>query len=221
MKESMHKFRPEVREYVCQTSLRKPVCLDELMAATNSQTEHPMMATDPEQAQFLAFLIRATGAKRIVEVGVFTGVGTLWMADAAGSDGQVIACDITDEYPAIGTPFWEKAGVRERIDLRIGSAEKSLAALLESEGPGCIDFCYIDADKEAYKAYYELVIQLLRPGGIVAFDNMLQGGRVADPAIDEPQVNAIRELNAMLHTDERVDVSFLPICDGLYLARKR
>ena len=179
------------------------------------------MATDPEQGQFLGFLIQAIGASRILEVGVFTGVGTLWMAYAAGPDGKVIACDISEEFPSIGIPFWIKAGVHDRIELRIGPAQTTLEELARTLGPDSIDFCYIDADNESYGIYYEQVLKLLRPGGLIAFDNMLQGGRIADPARTEPQVEAIRKLNAALHTDGRVDTSFLPMCDGLYLARKR
>jgi predicted O-methyltransferase YrrM len=161
------------------------------------------------------------GASRILEVGVFTGVGTLWMAHAAGPGGNVIACDVSEEFPSIGMPFWIKAGVRDRIELRIAPAQKTLEELAENLGPESVDFCYIDADKESYGIYYEQVVELLRPGGIVALDNMLLGGRVADPARTDPAVEAIRKLNAALHTDDRVDTSFLPMCDGVYLVRKR
>lgn len=221
MKDSIHRFRPEVIDYLHRVSLRKPPGLDDLMAATREKTDLPQMMTDPEQGQFLGFLIQMLGAKRIVEVGVFTGVGTLWMAHAAGPDATLHACDISDEYPAIGEPYWQAAGVRDRIDLHIGPAQQSLDALRDEIGESSVDFVYIDADKEAYGTYYEQSLHLLRPGGVVALDNMLQGGRVADEDCDDGRVVAIRKVNETLHVDERVDVSFVPVCDGLYLARKR
>ncbi len=221
MKDALKHLSPDVHAYVLENSLRMPPCLDELMAATQDQTDSPVMATVPEQGQFLAFLIASLGAKRILEIGVFTGVGTLWMASAAGPDSQVIGCDVSEEYASIGMPYWAKAGVSDRIELRIGPATETLDQLaFEQRGEG-FDFCYVDADKESYGEYYEKVLKIMRPGGVIVFDNMLLNGQVADRAKNDEKVTAIRALNSKLHVDNRVDVSFLPICDGVYLARKR
>ncbi|QDU72510.1 O-methyltransferase [Mucisphaera calidilacus] len=207
-------------DYVVATSLRVAPAIRELMERTGEH-EHAEMATDPTQCQFLAFLIRSIAAKRVLEVGVFTGVGTCWMADAVGPDGKVVACDVSEEFPAIGRPYWEKAGLAGRIDLRVAPAAETLASLAETEGLGTFDFCYIDADKTAYDTYYELVLPLMRDGGVIALDNMLSDGSVANPQPGDARAVALDALNRKLHTDDRVDVSFLPICDGLYLVRKR
>ncbi len=214
-------YTPEIRNYLLGTSLRKPPFLDELIAVTHEQTDYPIMATDPEQGQFLAFLIKSIGASRIIEIGVFTGVGTLWMAEATGEKGKVVACDLSEAYTSIGRPFWEKAGVAERIDLRLAPALDTLRELEASGETESFDFCYVDADKDSNLLYYEAVLKLLRPGGIIAFDNMLRRGQVADPSYVDKENLVIRELSAKLHHDPRVDVSFLPLCDGVYLARKR
>jgi len=220
MRHKTRSFGSDVYDYVAETSLRPPARAEALVAATN-QLNNAGMATAPLQCQFLAFLIRAMRARRVIEVGVFTGVGTLWMADAVGPGGRVTACDVTEEYPSIGQPFWAEAGVADRIDLRIAPADQTLEQLAEAGENGAYDFAYIDADKQAYDTYYELTLPLLRPGGVVAFDNMLRGGKAADPAETNPATVAIRALNAKLHADDRVDVSFLPVHDGVYLARKR
>lgn len=209
----------EEHDYVGETSLRCPPQMAELVAATENM-ERSGMATGPVQGQFLAFLIKAIGAKRVLEIGVFTGVGTLWMADAAGPEGRIVACDVSAEYPAVGQPHWEKAGVAQRIDLRIGPAAETLQQLVD-QGNEPFDFCYIDADKGAYDTYYELSLKLMRQGGIIALDNMLMQGRVTDPDHQDASVQAIQTLNHKLHHDERIDLSFLMIGDGLSLARKR
>ncbi len=206
--------------YIADTSLRPPAAMLELLETTE-KLQNAGLASPPLQAQFLSFLVRMLGAKRIIEVGVFTGVSSLWMADAAGPDSRIVACDVSEEYTSIGKPFWEKAGLTDRIDLRIAPADQTLQNLINAGEINSFDFCYIDADKPAYDGYYELVIQLLRPGGVIAFDNMLQHGRVIDPDAKDDQVNAIRALNSKLHQDKRVDVSFLPLCDGVYLVRKK
>ncbi len=206
--------------YIADTSLRPPAAMLDLIETT-AKHQNAGLASPPLQAQFLSFLVRMLDAKHIIEVGVFTGVTTLWMADAAGPDSRILACDVSEEYTSIGKPFWVKAGLADRIDLRIAPADQTLQNLINAGEINRFDFCYIDADKLAYDNYYELVIQLLRPGGVIAFDNMLQHGRVIDPDATDEQVTAIRALNNKLHQDERVDVSFLPLCDGVYLARKR
>lgn len=211
---------PDVYAYVERHSLRPPAVLDELLEATR-RNGHFGMASTALQGQFLAFLVRAMQARRVIEVGVFTGVGTLWLAEAVGPEGRVVALDVSDQFTSVGKPFWAKAGVADRIDLRLGPAADSLRALDADGQRGSFDFAYIDADKEAYDTYYELVLPLLRPGGVIAFDNMLQGGRVLDETATGAATTAIRNLNGKLHRDPRVYVSFLPLCDGVYLACKR
>ena len=220
MHNKTHNFSDAVHDYVRDTSLRPPAAMSALVEATQ-QLPNAGMATAPVQGQFLAFLVRMLGAKKIIEIGVFTGVGTLWMADAAGPGSTIVACDVSDEYTSIGKPFWEKAGIADRIDLRLAPAIDTLKELAAAGETESFDFCYIDADKEAYDAYYEHVLPLLRPGGVIAFDNMLQHGRVIDPDANDLRVTAIRALNTKLHHDNRIDVTLLPLCDGLYLARKK
>jgi predicted O-methyltransferase YrrM len=179
------------------------------------------MQIAPEQGQFMALLVRLLGARRCLEVGVFTGYSTLAVALALPPEGRVIACDISAEYTAIARRHWDAAGVAGRIELRLGPAADTLDALLAAGGAGSYDFAFIDADKPAYPAYYERCLALLRPGGLIAVDNTLWGGAVADPADQEADTRAIRAFNGRLHGDARVDLSLAPIGDGLSLARKR
>ena len=203
-------------EYVLAIGLREPDILRRLREATALLPDGEWQ-TAPEQGPVLDLLLRLLNARRVLEVGTFTGYGTLWMALALPADGELITCDISDDFPAVGRPFWEEAGVAPRIDLRIGPAVQTLATLT----PESFDFAFIDADKENCVRYYEQCLALVRPGGMVAVDNTLWDGRPADPANAEASTLAIRELNARLHTDARVDLCFLPIADGLTLARKR
>lgn len=219
MKHKIQDNLPAAYEYAWKTSQRVPPILMGLIEET-SRHQHAGLATDPIQSQFLAFLVGALQARRIIEVGVFTGITTYWMAEAAGADGKVIACDISDEYPSIGKPYWEKAGLADRIDLKVAPASESLGQLASSPDAGAFDFCYIDADKQAYDQYYELVMPLLRTGGVIAFDNMLLHGHVADPSSDDPSARALDRLNQKLHQDQRIETSFLPVCDGIHLVRK-
>lgn len=176
------------------------------------------MQIAPEQGAFMTLLARAIGATRAVEVGTFTGLSALCLARGLGEDGRLIACDISDEWTAVGRPFWEKAGVSDRIDLRIGPALETLRALpLEAN----IDLSFIDADKPSYAAYFEELVQRTRPGGLILVDNVLWMGRVADPTADDEQTEAIRAFNDLVAADERVDCVMLAISDGLTLLRKR
>lgn len=184
---------------------------------------HPRakMQLSPEQGHLLAFLIRLTGARRALEIGTFTGYSALAVALALPPDGTLVACDVSDEYTSLAKPYWERAGVAARIDLRIGPAIETLHAL-ETEGArASFDMAFIDADKPGYDSYYEAVLRLLRPGGLVALDNMLIGGSVADPDNNDPRTAAVRTLNAKIAADERVDRVLLPVGDGMTLARKR
>lgn len=201
-------------------SLREPGILRRLREETST---HPManMQIAPEQGQFMALLIRMLGARRILEVGVFTGYSSLAMALALPEGGEIIACDVSEEYTAIARRYWREAGVSDRIALRLAPATETLDALLADGQAGAFDFAFIDADKPNYRGYYERCLTLLRPGGVVAIDNVLWSGTVADPTQSDPDIEAIRDLNTFLHSDNRVDLSLLPLADGLTLARKK
>ncbi len=178
------------------------------------------MQIAPEQAQFMQFLVRLLGARRALEIGVFTGYSALSVALALPPYGHLLACDVSAEYVAVGQPHWERAGVAGIIELALGPALETLDARLAAGQGGTYDFAFIDADKTVYEAYYESCLALLRPGGLIAIDNVLWSGRVAHPATD-PDTSAIQRLNARLLGDTRVDLSMVPIGDGLTLARKR
>ncbi|MBW4550377.1 MAG: class I SAM-dependent methyltransferase [Aphanocapsa sp. GSE-SYN-MK-11-07L] len=180
-----------------------------------------MMQIAPDQGALMAFLVRLTGAKTYLEVGTFTGYSTLCVALALPPDGCAIACDVSEEYTAIARRYWEKAGVANKISLRLAPAIATLDQLLAEGQANAFDFAFIDADKTNYDGYYERALQLVRPGGLIAIDNVLWGGQVADPANQDPDTLAIRALNAKLPRDQRVSICVLPISDGLTLALKR
>jgi len=208
-------------DYFLANSLREP----EVLAALRAETARLPMANmqiAPEQGQFMAFLVELIGAKRAIEIGTFTGYSALCVALAMPPEGRIICCDISDEWTKIGKRYWAEAGVADKIDLRLAPANKTLDALLLAQSrQESIDFAFIDADKTGYDGYYERILRLLRPGGVVAIDNVLWGGSVADPGKNDPDTVAIRTLNAKLVKDERVTLSMVPIGDGLTLARKR
>jgi len=179
------------------------------------------MQIGADQAAFLALLVRSTGAKRCIEIGTFTGYSALAIAAALPADGRLVCCDISEEWTAIARRHWSSAGVSGRIDLRIAPALDTLKNLLARGEAGRYDFAFIDADKAAYDAYYEACLKLLRPGGLVALDNMLWSGRVCDPDHHDADTDAIRALNAKIRADGRVDATLLTIGDGVMLARKR
>ncbi len=199
-----------VREHPAQTALR---------AATASH-RHAGMQIAPEQGQFMALLVKLIGARRAIEIGVFTGYSALTVSLALPEDGALLACDISDEYTRVGRPYWQQAGVAHKIDLRLAPALHTLDAQLAAGAAGQFDFAFIDADKGGYDAYYERCLLLLRAGGLIAIDNTLWSGSVARPSTDADTV-ALQRLNTKLHADQRVDLSLLPIGDGLTLARKR
>ena len=208
-----------LHDYLIAQSVREHPAQRDLRAATAA---HPRagMQISPEQGQFMALLVKLTGARRALEIGVFTGYSALTVALALPDDGALLACDISDEYTRVGRPYWEQAGVAHKIDLRLAPALVTLDACLAAGEAGRYDFAFIDADKAGYDAYYERCLLLVRQGGLVAIDNTLWGGSVARPATDADTV-ALQQLNAKLHGDERIDLSLLPIGDGLTLARKR
>ena len=179
------------------------------------------MQISPDEAAFLRFLVRAIGARKALEVGTFTGYSALAIASALPLDGQLVCCDVSVEWTDIGKPFWREGGVDGRIDLRIGPAIETLRSLIESRASSTFDFAFIDAEKKEYDAYYELALQLLRPGGVMALDNMLRSGGVVDPAPADPRDAALRALNEKIKDDKRVDASLLTIRDGVMLVRKR
>lgn len=206
-------------QYIVDHSIREHPAQVALRAATASHP-HAGMQISPDQGQFMALLVRLIGARRTIEIGVFTGYSALSVALALPDDGRLLACDISDEYTRVGRPFWAQAGVANKIDLRLAPALETLDAELAAGAAGRYDFAFIDADKTGYAAYVERCLQLLRPGGLIAIDNTLWSGAVARPA-QSADTAALQQLNAALHHDERIDLSLLPIGDGLTLARKR
>ena len=179
------------------------------------------MQISPEQGQLITLLLRLIGAKRAIEIGVFTGYSALTTALALPADGRLLACDISDSDTRLGQPYWQQAGVVQKIEFVVAPAQQTLRARLASGEAGTYDFVFIDADKTGYDAYYELSLQLLRVGGLIAIDNVLWGGSVVHPADGDADTEALQVLNAKIHRDERVDMALLPIGDGLTLARKR
>lgn len=208
-------------QYLLDVSLRESELQQRLRAETAELPERTMQIS-PEQGQFMEFFLRVLGARRCIEVGTFTGYSTLSMARALPDDGRIIACDLSREWTDIARRYWEEAGVDGLIDLRIGPANETLDALLENGEAGRWDFAFIDADKTGYDSYYEQCLDLLRSGGIIAVDNTLWHGKVADETVtDDEDTQAIRRFNDKLRADERVDLTLVPIGDGLTLARKR
>lgn len=210
----------ELYRYLVEHSVREPEVLARLRAATASLPQ-AQMQIGPDQGQLMALLARLIGAKRCIEIGVFTGYSSLAVALALPPDGRILACDVSEEWTAIARRFWREAGVDHKIELKLQPATLTLEQLLAAGEAGRYDFAFIDADKPAYDTYYELLLQLLRPGGLIALDNTLWSGHVANPENRDPNTVALRALNDKLHRDERIDVSLLPVGDGLTLARKR
>jgi caffeoyl-CoA O-methyltransferase len=206
-------------DYLLDHSLREHPAQAALREATRTH-RYAGMQISPEQGQFMALLVKLIGARRTIEVGVFTGYSALTVALALPDDGRLLACDISDEFTRVGRPFWQQAGVAHKIDLRLAPALDTLDAQIAAGAAGSFDFAFIDADKTGYDAYVERCLTLLRPGGLIAIDNVLWDGAVARPSSDADTV-ALQALNTKLHHDERVDLSLLPIADGLTLARKR
>lgn len=207
-------------DYVETTWLRESDVLRELREET-AKMENAGMQIAADQGQMMAFLVRVMGAKRYLEVGVFTGYSSTAVALALPPDGHVTACDVSEEFTSVARRYWEKAGVADKIDLRLGPAVDTLDALIAGGETGTYDFAFIDADKPGYLAYYERVLSLLRKGGLVAIDNVLWDGKVADMSVFDEDTAAIRQVNEHLHRDERVDLCLIPIGDGVTLARKR
>ncbi|MCK9873262.1 class I SAM-dependent methyltransferase [Nocardiopsis dassonvillei] len=212
---------PALLDYVRGTSLREDDVLSELREETSGLPGGESLQVMAEEGQLLALLVRLVGARSVLEIGTFTGYSTLCMARALPPGGKVTTCDITDRWAEIGAPHWKRAGVEDRIELRVGNATETLSDLAGKQGPGSFDMVFIDADKKNYPVYYERSFPLVRTGGLIVVDNTLFSGRVADGDARDPDTAAIRELNEALHRDERVDLSLVPMADGITLVRKR
>lgn len=209
-----------LHDYVLNVSVREHPLLQELREETAAD---PMsiMQISPEQGQFMAMLTRLIGARRYLEVGVFTGYSSLSVGMALPEDGQIVACDVSEKWTGMARRYWDRAGLGERVALHLAPAAETLQKLLDEGQAGSFDFAFIDADKRNYKVYYEAALQLLRTGGLLAVDNVLWGGSVIDPENKDESTEAIRAFNAALTDDERVDINLIPIGDGLMLIRKR
>ncbi|MGV0104396.1 class I SAM-dependent methyltransferase [Nostoc sp. DSM 114160] len=210
----------QLYNYLLSVSLREPEILGKLRQET---ANHPRsgMQISPEQGQFMSLLVQLIAAKKTLEVGVFTGYSSLSVALALPPDGKIIACDVSEEFTAIARRYWLEAGVADKIDLQLAPALETLDRLLATGQAETFDFAFIDADKENYDGYYERSLQLVRPGGLIAIDNVLWSGQVADEQNQDESTQAIRALNEKLHHDERITLSLVPIADGLTLAIKR
>lgn len=209
----------QLYRYLLNTSLREPELLARLRAETATLPDG-IMQISPEQGQFMQLLLKLLGARRTLEVGVFTGYSSLCTALALPDDGQIIACDVSEAWTAIARRYWAEAGVAHKIDLRLAPAVQTLDALLADGQAGTFDFAFIDADKTNYLNYYERALQLVRTGGLIAIDNTLWYGKVADESVQDADTVAIRALNQTLHHDARIFLSHTPIGDGVTLALK-
>jgi caffeoyl-CoA O-methyltransferase len=207
-------------DYLLANSLREPALLARLREETAAMPAGGMQIS-PEQGQFMGLLVELIGVRHYLEVGTFTGYSALSVALALPPEGTVVACDISEEFTAVARRYWAEAGVADKIDLRLGPAAETLDGLVAEGRTGGFDFMFIDADKEGYDTYYEKGLVLLRRGGLIAVDNVLWSGAVADDGNQSDDTRAIRALNAKIHADERVSPSLLPIGDGLMLACKR
>jgi caffeoyl-CoA O-methyltransferase len=210
----------ELLDYIGHVTLREPEILCRLRDETSSHP-HAEMQISAEQGQFMALIVHLLSARRTLEIGVFTGYSSLAVALALPDDGRIIACDISEEWTSIARRYWREAGVERKIDLRLGPALKTLDDLIAQGQGGRFDFAFIDADKGNYINYYERALVLVRPGGLIAVDNVLWDGKVIDPSVNDADTRAIRAFNESLHDDERVWLSMLPIRDGLTLACKK
>ena len=220
MSKSYTSVTPELGDYISSVTLREQPLLARLREETAAYPQ-AMMQVSPEQGQFLAFLTRLIGARRTLEIGVFTGYSSLSVAMALPDDGRIIACDVNEEWTSVARRYWKEAGVEKKIDLRIGPALPTLRNLIDSGQMNTFDFVFIDADKPNYLAYFDCALELLRPGGVVAADNVLWHGSVIDSTVQDEGTNAIREFNRRLQVDDRIWITLVPMGDGLTLAQKK
>lgn len=211
---------PALAAYLGEVGYREPPALADLRRRTKGMSGS-LMQIAPEQGAFLAMLVRLSEARRCLEIGVYTGYSSLAVALALPPEGRITAIDRNEEWTRLARRAWEEAGVAAKVELRLGDAVEELDRLLDAGREGYYDFAFIDADKANHRTYYECCLRLLRPGGVVCIDNVLWGGKVADPAIGDEATAAIRAFNAFLHSDDRVDFCIVPVGDGLTLARKK
>ncbi|MBI3186704.1 MAG: class I SAM-dependent methyltransferase [Gammaproteobacteria bacterium] len=209
----------QLYQYLLDVSVKETAVQKTLRIATQGMQQSNMQIA-PEQGQFMAFLVKLTGARKCLEIGVFTGYSALSVAQALPADGKIIACDVNQEWTDMARTYWRNAGVEKKIDLRIAPAIETLQQLLDDGGQSSFDFAFIDADKTNYDRYYESTLRLLRSGGLIVIDNTLWGGDVANIRVQDEDTRAIRELNKKLLNDRRVDMTLLPVADGLTLVRK-
>ncbi|MCQ4045627.1 O-methyltransferase [Streptantibioticus rubrisoli] len=208
-------------EYIRESSLREDEVLRQLRETTSELPAGSALQVMPEEGQLLTLLAGLTRARKILEIGTYTGYSTLCLARALAPGGRLVTCDITHRWPRIGAEYWTKAGVDGRIDLRIGDAANTLEALLADEGPGTFDFVFIDADKQRYSDYYESALSLVGDHGLIVVDNTLFFGKVVDPEAQDPDTTAIRAFNTLVRDDPRVETSLVPMADGITLIRKK
>ena len=209
-----------IEQYVESFGSRETPARQRLRAET-AQLPQAGMQIGADQGALMALLIRLLGARRALEVGTFTGYSAMAVAEALPADGRLITCDISEEWTAIARRYWRQAGLDRKIELRLGDARGTLAALRRESGDGSLDFAFIDADKSGYDYYYEACLHLVRPGGLILIDNVLWSGKVADPGVNDPDTVAIRELNGKIATDPRVEACLLTVGDGVMLVRRR
>ena len=220
MSARMLRFSDELTDYLRTVGVREPRVLAELREETSGLRGAGMQISS-EQGALMGNLVRILGARKALEVGTFTGYSAISVAMALPDDGKLIACDVSEEWTSIARRYWDKAGVTHKISLHLRPAVQTLDMLVADGQQDSFDFAFIDADKSNYDAYYERALLLVRPGGIIAIDNVLWGGSVIDASRQDEDTNAIRALNEKIHGDERVDLSMLPVGDGLTLAVKR
>ena len=210
----------ELAAYVIKVGTREPEVLARLREETAALPQHGMQIA-PEEGAFLAMLVELTGARRCIEVGTFTGYSSTAVALALPEDGQLVCCDVSEEWTSLARKYWVEAGVADKIDLRVAPAAETLDQLLADGGQAAYDFAFVDADKTGYDGYYERLLRLVRPGGLIAFDNTLWGGAVLEQDAQDADTRAIQALNSKLADDERITLCLLPVADGVTLARRR
>ncbi len=229
MKKNEITFIPDLNDYILSVSLRENSILKELRDRTDN---HPnsILQIPPEQGQFMTFLLKMLNAKKVIDIGTYTGYSALCMSLALPKDGKLVTCDLNEDWADIGKPYWEKAGVEKIIDLKIAPALETLSELIENNESNTYDFIFIDADKINYDNYYEKALELIRPEGIIAIDNVLLFGSVLNPnylssdlqkVLSKDDIESVKKLNLKIKNDERVDISMLQIADGLTLVRKK
>ncbi len=208
-----------IYDYLCEVAIDESELLFQLRQET-AKLEYAVMQISPEQGQFMSLLVKLIGAKRAIEVGTFTGYSSICVASAMPDDGELICCDISPQWTDIAEKYWARAKLENKINLFTQPAEQTLQTLIDDGQQSSFDFIFIDADKQNYIQYYEMALTLLRKGGLIAVDNTLWSGAVADPENDEPGTRAIRRFNQMVKEDTRVSKSLLPVGDGLTLILK-